>query len=113
MKNKVKILDAASMVLLLLLSVVFIFPFYWILTGAFKSQKVTIKLPPEWFPLHPTLENFEKLFQNPALQWLINSIFIAGVTLIKEKHWKELMVVITTIYSVVGRRLGHLIFQNT
>lgn len=69
MKNKVKILDAASMVLLLLLSVVFIFPFYWILTGAFKSQKVTIKLPPEWFPLHPTLENFEKLFQNPALQW--------------------------------------------
>ena len=55
------------------------FPFYWILTGAFKSQKVTIKLPPEWFPLHPTLENFEKLFQNPALQWLINSIFIAGV----------------------------------
>ena len=64
MKNKVKILDAASMVLLLLLSVVFIFPFYWILTGAFKSQKVTIKLPPEWFPLHPTLENFEKLFQN-------------------------------------------------
>ena len=58
MKNKVKILDAASMVLLLLLSVVFIFPFYWILTGAFKSQKVTIKLPPEWFPLHPTLENF-------------------------------------------------------
>ena len=51
MKNKVKILDAASMVLLLLHSVVFIFPFYWILTGAFKSQKVTIKLPPEWFPL--------------------------------------------------------------
>lgn len=34
MKNKVKILDAASMVLLLLLSVVFIFPFYWILTGS-------------------------------------------------------------------------------
>lgn len=82
MKNKVKILDILSMTFLLLLSVVFIFPFYWILTGAFKSQKVTIKLPPEWFPLHPTMENFEKLFQNPALQWLINSIFIAALTLI-------------------------------
>ena len=76
MKNKVKILDILSMTFLLLLSVVFIFPFYWILTGAFKSQKVTIKLP------HPTMENFEKLFQNPALQWLINSIFIAALTLI-------------------------------
>ena len=82
MKNKVKILDILSMTFLLLLSVVFIFPFYWILTGAFKSQKVTIKLPPEWFPLHPPMENFEKLFQNPALQWLINSIFIAALTLI-------------------------------
>ena len=82
MKNKVKILDILSMTFLLLLSVVFIFPFYWILTGAFKSQKVTIKLPPEWFPLHHTMENFEKLFQNPALQWLINSIFIAALTLI-------------------------------
>ncbi len=47
MKKKIKPMDMAGMLLLLVLSVIFIFPFYWILTGAFKSQKVTVKLPPE------------------------------------------------------------------
>ena len=46
MKKKVNILDGISMAFLLILSFIFIFPFYWILTGAFKSQKVTVKLPP-------------------------------------------------------------------
>lgn len=82
MKNKTKPLDIVCMIFLLVLSIIFIFPFYWILTGAFKSQKVTVKLPPEWWPMNPTLENFNKLFQNPALQWLWNSVFISGLTLI-------------------------------
>ncbi len=82
MKKKTRLLDQLSMLLLLFLSIIFIFPFYWILTGAFKSQKVTVKLPPEWWPMSPTLENFHKLFQNPALQWLFNSVFISGMTLI-------------------------------
>ena len=82
MKTKTKPMDVVCMAFLLLLSVIFIFPFYWILTGAFKSQKVTVKLPPEWWPMNPTMENFTKLFQNPALQWLLNSIFIAALTLI-------------------------------
>lgn len=82
MKKKSNILDMISMAVLILLSVIFIFPFYWIITGAFKNQRVTIQLPPQWFPVEPTLENFEKLFRNPALQWLFNSIFISGVTLL-------------------------------
>lgn len=82
MKKKTSILDIISMIALFLLSVIFIFPFYWIITGAFKSQKVTVKLPPEWFPLHPTLENFQKLLQNPALKWLWNSVYICALTLI-------------------------------
>ena len=82
MKKKIKPMDMAGMLFLLVLSVIFIFPFYWILTGAFKSQKVTVKLPPEWWPMSPTTENFQKLFQNPALQWLYNSVFIAGLTLL-------------------------------
>ena len=39
-----------STIILLLLTVLFIFPFYWILTGAFKSQPDTIMIPPQWFP---------------------------------------------------------------
>ena len=82
MKKKTSILDIISMIFLLIFSFIFIFPFYWIVTGAFKSQKVTVKLPPEWFPLSPTLDNFRKLMQNPALQWLWNSIFICAITML-------------------------------
>ena len=42
-----------STIFLLLLTVLFIFPFYWILTGAFKSQPDTIMIPPQWFPKAP------------------------------------------------------------
>ncbi|MGT2896408.1 carbohydrate ABC transporter permease [Streptococcus entericus] len=72
-----------SSVILLLLTVLFIFPFYWIMTGAFKSQPDTIVIPPQWWPAAPTFENFEKLtVQNPALQWLWNSVFISLATMI-------------------------------
>ena len=42
-----------STIILLLLTVLFISPFYWILTGAFKSQPDTIVIPLQWFPKMP------------------------------------------------------------
>lgn len=70
-------------VILLLLTILFVFPFYWILTGAFKSQPHTIVIPPQWWPQEPTMENFSKLLvQNPAWQWLWKSVFISLATMI-------------------------------
>lgn len=66
-----------SMLLLCLFSIVFIFPFYWIITGAFKVQVVATQLPPQWFPLEPVLDNWVTLFKNPVGRWTFNSFFIA------------------------------------
>lgn len=63
--------------LLIIVSLMFIFPFYWVITGAFKPQSVTIQLPPEWFPMNPTIGNFQKLFNNPALRWFFNSVLMS------------------------------------
>ena len=71
-----------SMILLIAISLTFIFPFYWIITGAFKLQKVAIQIPPEWFPLTPTLANFEKLFRQPALRWFFNSVFMSIASMV-------------------------------
>ena len=65
------------MVLLVLVSLLFIFPFYWIITGAFKIQKVAIQMPPQWFPTDPTFANFTELFINPAGKWFFNSVFMS------------------------------------
>ncbi|MEG0910709.1 MAG: carbohydrate ABC transporter permease [Ruthenibacterium sp.] len=82
MKRKAGIFDYVSMFLLGLLTIVFVFPFYWVVTGSFKDQKVTIQIPPEWFPKNPTFDNYIALFKNPALQWFFNSVFIALMTMI-------------------------------
>lgn len=81
-KHNTTVFDVVSIGFLLILTFLFVFPFYWIITGAFKDQKVTVQLPPQWFPTEATLKNFETLFKNPALQWLWNSIFIAGATMV-------------------------------
>jgi len=60
-----------------LLAVFFIFPLYWIITGSVKDA-ITINAPqPQWFPLHPIMDNYVKLFRQPAIKWLVNTVFIA------------------------------------
>ncbi|WP_422658748.1 carbohydrate ABC transporter permease [Paenibacillus sp. EC2-1] len=71
-----------SNTLLIFLTIFFIFPFYWIITGAFKRQTVATQIPPEWFPLQPTLSNWEELFRNPVWRWTFNSFFISFVEMI-------------------------------
>lgn len=63
------------------LTVFFIFPFYWILTGAFKHQLVAVAFPPEWFPHNPTLINFIDLFKQPTARWVANSFIISILTM--------------------------------
>lgn len=70
------------MILLLLVSLLFVFPFYWIITGAFKMQKVAIQMPPQWFPLDPTWANFTELFINPAGKWFFNSVFMSVMSMV-------------------------------
>ena len=79
MKN-ISIFKIVSIIILLGLTIFFIFPFYWIATGSFKLQDVAITIPPEWWPTSPTLENYEKLFTPNTLRWFFNSVFISVMT---------------------------------
>lgn len=69
--------NVISMILLSMLSIIFIFPFYWIVTGAFKIQVVATQIPPQWFPLDIVWDNWVTLFKNPVTRWTFNSFFIA------------------------------------
>lgn len=81
-KKKLTASDILTTVMLCVLTILFIFPFYWIMTGAFKAQADTIMIPPQWWPKAPTIENFKALVvQNPALKWLWNSVFISVATM--------------------------------
>lgn len=71
-----------AFIVLSFFAIIFIFPFYWIITGAFKEQAATIVIPPEWIPLSPTLQNWIDLARSPIFRWTFNSFFIAFSTMV-------------------------------
>ncbi len=70
-----------SIVLLIVLTILFIFPLYWIITGSFKTQQVINARVPAWIPLNPTVGNYERLFAKPAFTWLLNTVLLCGAAM--------------------------------
>ena len=75
--------DAVKLVSLVLVSVYMIFtifPVFWMISTALKNQVDAYKIPPEFIPLHPTLESFQKLFTSDKtiLRFFLNSLIIGG-----------------------------------
>ena len=66
-----------SVVVLLILAFLFLFPLYWIITGSLKDAAAINAASPQWFPLAPTLDNYVRLFAKPSLRWLWNTVFMA------------------------------------
>ena len=69
-------------VLLIILSLLFIFPFYWIITGSLKGGAELKAAAPTWFPMAPTLENYERLFMGHSLRWLLNSVIMSTSSMV-------------------------------
>lgn len=83
MKKKLTPFSVIVTIVLSILTVIFVFPFYWIMTGSFKLQGDAIAIPPQWWPANPSVDNFTRLLvQNPAAKWLFNSVFICVVTML-------------------------------
>lgn len=66
--------------LLLLIGLFCVFPFYWMVTTSLKTQVVALESPPVWW-FTPTLANYwEVLFVDKVGPALINSIIVAVCT---------------------------------
>ena len=63
-------------VVLVIIALLFTFPLYWIITGSFKTNQVNTARVPQWFPLAPTIENYQNLFTRPAMKWLGNTVIM-------------------------------------
>ena len=88
-----------SLVVLILLAILFIFPLYWIITGALKTPAQINSATPAWWPTELTLRNFQVLFSKrsaplfqigslvgptvpAAIRWLVNTVFMAVVAMV-------------------------------
>jgi multiple sugar transport system permease protein len=66
-----------TVIVLVILAVLFMFPLYWILTGSLKTAQEINAVKPAWFPQAPTLDNYQRLFKQPSLLWLLNTVIMA------------------------------------
>ena len=73
--------DILVIVVMIILAILMIFPLYWIITGSFKDAVAINAAVPEWFPKNPILENYSRLFEKPALRWLVNTVFMAVMSM--------------------------------
>lgn len=73
---------AVAVVILILLVIFFLFPLYWIVTGSFKDVIEINSRVPILFPQNPTVDNYARLFENPAFLWLFNIVFISAMAML-------------------------------
>ena len=67
--------------LLVVFSIIMLFPIAWMISSTFKSRADLFVLPPQWIPLHPTLANFHKVLGYPAIRiYALNSIVLSTAT---------------------------------
>ncbi len=74
--------DVSVKVILVCMTIIFLLPLYWMVSGSFKLQSITMSVPPEFFPARPTLANWTKLFTGswPIWAWLRNSVLVSLLT---------------------------------
>ena len=56
-----------------------LWPLYWLFVTALTPTTFAIKTPPDLFPLHSSLSNFQRLFSDASdyWSWMQNSLFVA------------------------------------
>lgn len=67
MKNKIsspreRVYRAICLLIMCILALLFLFPLYWIVIGAFKTSQENYSVTPVWWPKEWTLVNWGKLF---------------------------------------------------
>ncbi|WP_249305906.1 carbohydrate ABC transporter permease [Lederbergia citrea] len=72
-------------VLLVAMSIVFLFPFLWMLSTSLKDSALIFQFPPQWIPDPIRWKNYADAFQYaPFLRYFLNSTFITVLGVIGE-----------------------------
>lgn len=70
-------------ILLVLVILVFIFPFFWILSNSLKTYDETMQFPPQLLPKSPIFANYKAALDSmPFLLYLKNSVVVVVLTLV-------------------------------
>ena len=78
-----KISQAAVYVTVAAVSLITVFPVYWMAVSTFQPNKYTMHFPPPLYPKEINFTQFAQLFgEHPVALWLRNSFLIALITML-------------------------------
>lgn len=78
-KLKTVIYAVLKLIACVLVAIIMLYPFWWMLTGTFKTAGEIIRIPPTFFPNHFTLENIKYVFESADIvgKMYVNSFIVA------------------------------------
>ena len=76
-RRRVKPASIIRYALLSVLAILFVAPFAYMVTASLLPLSKMFSYPPQWIPLHPTLDNYIGFFKSdhPIGRWILNSTF--------------------------------------
>jgi multiple sugar transport system permease protein len=79
-EKRISVLGFIVTGLTVIMALAWLFPVYWIIATAFKSETDTVAIPPSFVPLPPDFEAFTYVIQNsPIFRWYLNTILVSAV----------------------------------
>jgi len=91
-KLSIRIRTAIRYFTIFLVSLLILFPLYWMAVTAVQAPEVTLRYPPVLYPIDPNLEGFRTIFIEKQMgRWLINSAVVALLTTL-----------FTTVLAILG-----------
>ncbi len=95
------------MAALVIIAVISLFPLYWIFSTALTPASSVIKLPPEWIPSEPTLQNFAEMARISGTGKLSLPGLAAPIQMPRLLLW----FITTAAYAIIAT-LAHLLFDS-
>ena len=81
--KKIKRARCIAYILLILISIAMLFPFFWMVRSAFMTNREIMTTPIQWLPSHYDLENFKIAFERaPFGKYFINSAIIVLINMV-------------------------------
>lgn len=106
--------DAVTHILLTLAAVCLVFPFVWMLSGAFKDALEVVKMPPQLIPSRFNFDNFTNIMRYfPIDRFLLNSILVSAITVILQLLFCSMAAFVFAKLKFKGREFLFLLYLIT
>lgn len=75
--KKIKISTILTYLFLVLGAIIMVFPFFWMITGSFKTSQEVSVFPPQWLPKSLYFGNYKFAFETaPFAKYFLNSLIV-------------------------------------